>query len=141
MKYRWIAKSDDGAFEDESALVFDTKRECYDDMRDAVLQKMKWNTEYDNDFEFEDDYIGYKVLFGQNKITHHSYSGLYTYEIVEVKEELKCYTVSMPFMGSISVDVMASDEEEALRIGESKLNDMPAEEVINCADWGNAEVE
>lgn len=57
------------------------------------------------------------------------------------KEELKCYTVSMSFMGSISVDVMASDEEEALRIGESMLNDMPAEEVINCAEWDDAEVE
>jgi hypothetical protein len=82
MKYKWIAKSDDGAFEDESALVFDTKRECYDDMRDAVLQKIKWNTEWED--VDDDGTIGYKVHFSRNEIIHESYSGLYTYEMVEV---------------------------------------------------------
>jgi hypothetical protein len=43
-KYKWIAECSDGAFNDESAL-FDTKRDCYNNMRNAVLEKMKWNTE------------------------------------------------------------------------------------------------
>lgn len=86
MKYKWIAKCSDGSFEDESTL-FETKKECYNDMRNAVLEKMKWNTEYDSDFESEeDDYIHYHVIFSRNKITHDSYSGLYTYEIVEINE-------------------------------------------------------
>lgn len=87
MKYRWIAKSNDGAFEDESAL-FETEKECYNDMRNAVLEKIKWNTEYDEDFHdiLEDEYIGYEVNFSQRKITHKSYSGLYTYEIYETDE-------------------------------------------------------
>lgn len=87
MKYKWIAKSNDGAFEDESAL-FETEKECYNDMRNAVFEKMKWNTEYDEDFCDipEDEYIRYAVKFNQRKITHDSYSGLYTYEIVKIDE-------------------------------------------------------
>ena len=43
-KYIWKAESDDGAFEDNSRQQFDTKKEAYDDMRNAVFEKMKWNT-------------------------------------------------------------------------------------------------
>ena len=84
-KYYWVASSSDGSFEDNSSKMFDTKKECYDDMRNAVLEKMKWNTQFDEDFSDinEDDYIGYSVHFNQNYITHQSYSGLYTYEIKE----------------------------------------------------------
>jgi hypothetical protein len=81
MKYKWIAKSNDGVFEDESTLVFDNPKECYNDMRNAVLEKMKWNTEWE---DVDDVTIGYEVHFSRNKINHESYSGLYTYEMVEV---------------------------------------------------------
>ena len=59
-------------------------------MRKNALEKMKWNTEY-TDFAKENESIGYEVSFSQDKITHNSYSGLYTYEIVEVTamEELQ----------------------------------------------------
>lgn len=89
IKYKWSAESNDGAFEDESRKSFDTKRECYNDMRNAALKKMKWNTEFDEDFDdMEDgDYIGYKVKFSKDKIIHESYSGIYTYEIGRVYEE------------------------------------------------------
>lgn len=85
-KYKWVAECSDGAFYDESDKCFETKKECYDDMRNHALEKMKWNTEYNNDFEDigDDDYIGYNVRFSQNMITHESYSGLYTYEIKEL---------------------------------------------------------
>lgn len=43
---------------------------------------MKWNTEFDEDFD-EVDEIGYGVLFSKDKIIHESYSGEYTYEIYE----------------------------------------------------------
>lgn len=57
-------------------------------MRNAALEKMKWNTEYDADFAdiIDDGYIGYEVKFRRNKIIHESYSGVYTYEIKEVQE-------------------------------------------------------
>lgn len=89
IKYKWFAESNDGAFEDESRKSFDTKQECYNDMRNAALEKMKWNTEFDEDFgDLNDgDYIGYKVKFSKDKIIHESYSGIYTYEIGRVYEE------------------------------------------------------
>lgn len=117
MKYKWIAECSDGAFNDESAL-FDSEKECYNNMRNAVLEKMKWNTEYDDDFTDiqEGDYIGYEVHFSKREITHKSYSGLYTYKIVEVSKK-KSFHVWQSFQGSICVDVMAEDEDEAYAIG------------------------
>lgn len=88
--YYWIANSDDGAYEVDSIRdlnkQFKTKREAYDDMRNAALEKMKWNTEYDEDYDEQGvEYIDYDVHFefSKGKITHESYSGLYTYEIKE----------------------------------------------------------
>ena len=113
-KFKWIAKSDDGAFEDESTKVFDSKKDCYEDMRNLALEKMKWNTEYDDDFSYllDDDYIGYEVKFKQDEIVHTSYSGVYTYKIVEVKN----YIVNAPFSGTISFEVEATDEDDAFDI-------------------------
>ena len=87
-KYKWIAESNDKSFEDESRQEFLSKEECYNDMRNAALEKMKWNTEYDADFAdiIDDGYIGYEVKFSRNQIIHESYSGVYTYEIKEVQE-------------------------------------------------------
>lgn len=81
--YKWVAKSDDGAFEDESITLFPSKKSCYNNMRMYALEKMQWNTQYDEDF-YDCDSIGYEVQFTQNSITHKSYSGVYTYKIVEV---------------------------------------------------------
>lgn len=39
IKYKWIASSDDGAFEDESEKFFDTEKDCYNDMRNSALEK------------------------------------------------------------------------------------------------------
>ena len=90
--FYWIAHSDDGAFSDESSRDFETQREAYDDMRNAVLEKMKWNTEYDEDFESDEVNIDYEVNFSQNKITHISYSGLYEYEIKGVSPSSHYFT-------------------------------------------------
>lgn len=81
--YKWVAKSDDGVFEDESRTLFSSKKSCYNNMRMYALEKMQWNTQYDEDFG-DCDSIGYEVQFTQNSITHKSYSGVYTYKIVEV---------------------------------------------------------
>lgn len=88
-KYYWVAGSNDGSFTDESKVKFDTKKEAYIDMRNAVLEKMKWNTEFDEDFETGTDVIGYDVEFSQDAIVHSSYSGVYTYEIRETSQTIK----------------------------------------------------
>lgn len=91
VKYKWVADCSDGSFNDESKELYQTKEECYCYMRDAALEKMKWNTEYLHDFDNEEDSIGYKVSFSQNEIVHTSYSGTYIYKIIEVTamEELQ----------------------------------------------------
>lgn len=86
MKYSWKAKSNDGSYEAQSCRFFDTREEAYNDMRNEALEKMKWNTEF-YDVE-EEDTLGYSVHFSKNKIVHESYSGIYTYEIVEVREKV-----------------------------------------------------
>lgn len=79
--YRWIAWSDDGSCEDRSTKVFKTEAEAYDDMRDAALEKMKWNTEHDEDFE-DCTRIRYEVKFSPDTISHSSYSGVYFWHVV-----------------------------------------------------------
>lgn len=49
-KYYWEASSNDGSFEDFSEQFFDNTKDAYEDMRNAVLEKMKWNTNLE-DFE------------------------------------------------------------------------------------------
>ena len=96
IKYKWIVSSDDGAYIDESEKFFDTENDCYNDMRNSALEKMKWNTEFDVDFlDVEDgDCIGYRVKFFKNKIIHTSYSGTYTYEIVAIDNRIKNIEIS-----------------------------------------------
>lgn len=94
---KWVAFSNDGSYIEQSGKVYDakegklvegfsSKKECYDNMRDAVLSKMKWNTEYDEDFNYEDDAVEYKVRFTRDMIIHSSYSGIYVYKIVDMNE-------------------------------------------------------
>lgn len=87
-KCKWVAFSNDGAYEDFSREVFDDKKSCYENMRQAVLEKMKWNTEFDEDFTESDDAVGYKVRFTQDEIIHCSFSGVYVYRIIGEGETL-----------------------------------------------------
>lgn len=80
-KYTWFAESNDG-WDDCSQKTFDTEKEAYDDMRDAVLLKMKWNTEHDEEVT-EYGEVTYQVSFKPNEIVHESFSGTYTYRIIE----------------------------------------------------------
>lgn len=80
-KFRWVANSNDG-WDDASTKTFDTEVEAYNDMRDAVLEKMKWNTEHDEDVS-EYGEVTYEVSFKPTEIVHKSFSGVYTYKIIE----------------------------------------------------------
>lgn len=61
-------------------------------MRNHALEKMKWNTEWcDFSDMAKEDWIGYNVKFHQEYIIHESYSGTYTYKIVEVQERVYKY--------------------------------------------------
>lgn len=89
MKYSWKAKSDDGHYECQG-LLFNTKEDAYNDMRNHALEKMKWNTEWcDFDDVAEVDWIGYSVKFHQDYIIHDSYSGTYTYRIYEKPDKVE----------------------------------------------------
>lgn len=88
-KCKWVGFSNDGAYEVFSKDSFNTKKECYEDMRQAVLEKMKWNTEFDEDFTEADDAVEYKVRFTQDMIIHTSYSGTYVYKIVGENDVVK----------------------------------------------------
>ena len=54
---------------------------------------------------------------------------------------MKKYLVWIPFQGSLSVEVMAENEEDALRIGEREIEKIDAEDVLNQTEWDNYEVE
>ena len=99
MKFTWKAKNNESGWTDGPVapngdpIVFDTQDECYSHMRSAALNKMKWNTEWE-DFESteeKDDLtvsaesIGYDVRFYPHKIVHVSYSGKYVYEIIPIR--------------------------------------------------------
>lgn len=95
MKYTWICYCDKTEYICESEKMFDNKEDCYNDMRNAALEKMKWNTQYEEDLlplcemgNNEDEYIGYSVKFNKNYISHNSYSGEYVYTIHEVDDDI-----------------------------------------------------
>ena len=88
-RYSWKASSDDGSYEVEPQKWFDTKKDAYNDMRKYALEKMKWNTEWEDFSDMsKEDWIGYNVTFHQDYIIHTSYSGTYTYEIVSQSEKV-----------------------------------------------------
>jgi hypothetical protein len=90
-KYSWKASSNDGSFEDDGGW-FETHEEAYNDMRNHALEKMKWNTEWEDFSDLsEEDFIAYDVQFTRNSIIHRSYSGIYTYEIVKKSEKVCVY--------------------------------------------------
>lgn len=87
-KWKWVAKSDDGCFDDASKYLFDNLKDAYNDMREAVLERMKLNTDYDEDCEYANDgLITYHVDFRPMRIEHTSYRGTYRYEIVPARLE------------------------------------------------------
>ena len=104
MKYSWKASSNDGCYEAKASRNFATKREAYCDMREEALEKMKWNTEW-TDVD-EEDTIGYKVHFSQNKIVHESYSGIYTYTLIEVEDKVELHDRTWEIIDSFTPKVM-----------------------------------
>jgi hypothetical protein len=92
-RYKWVAFSHDWSYEDNGRHLYANLNDCYNDMRDAVLNKMKWNTEYDEDFDSPAAAVSYKVWFEQGMIVHQSYSGTYVYLIVNEDENPSYYDV------------------------------------------------
>lgn len=52
----------------------------------------------------------------------------------------KAFQVSLPFAGSLAVEVMAEDEEQALAIGRAKIENLTAQQVADSAQFENYEV-
>ena len=137
MKYKWVAKSNDG-WENESTREFDTKKEAYNDMRNAVFDKMHWNTEFDEDLT-DDCFVNYKVHFEQDKIVHESFSGVYTYQIVEVPEE-KVYMVYADVTVCVHDFIKAKSEDEACKIFMERFNSDKYRYVNNSDSVFNCEI-
>lgn len=133
-RYTWVATSDDGTFEDESRILFGTKEACYNDMRNAALEKMKWNTNIMENFQDGTETIGYKVYFSPNEIIHISYSGKYTYKIVEQPQK-KEYAVSLPFSGSLNVAVETTCEEEALSKAKIAIDNLSKDDILGSIEY------
>ena len=106
-KYYWEAHSDDECY-NESSRLFDTQEECYADMMDCAVNKMKWNIEWEdvvsdsatttesNGIVTTGEPIGYELKVNANEIVHKSYSGTYTYTIKtknEWKPRFKCQDI------------------------------------------------
>ncbi len=83
-KFIWRVTSNDG-FDDRCNKAFDTINECYNDMRNAALEKMKWNTEYD-ELLGDDMSVRWDSLFDpENKqIVITCCSCVYTYKIEKI---------------------------------------------------------
>ena len=138
--YHWKAYSTDGAFEDESIRDFETEKEAYEDMRNAALEKMKWNTEYDEDFD-TDGFDGtvpidYEVKFYKRKIVHESYSGIYIYEIFDNSEDVKTNTLttkellSEKVLGNISDGCYQNIMRRIIFDSDTSINWSKAEDII-----------
>ena len=67
--YYWVVHSTDYCFQGVSGEIYKTKKEAYESMRSEALEKMKCNTEFDEDFG-EGEPIHYKVLFSRDCIRH-----------------------------------------------------------------------
>jgi hypothetical protein len=134
-KYKWVATSNDG-WEDESTKYFDTKKDAYNDMRESVFSKMHWNTEFDEDLS-DDCFVNYKVHFEQDEIVHESFSGVYTYQVVEIPEE-KDYLIYADVTISVHDFIKAKSEEEAKAIFNQRFNNdkycyvNKPDSVVNC---------
>ena len=112
---KWVAFSTDGSYEDESKIAFNGIETCYNNMRRAVLEKMTWNTEWE-DFDYVDELgykfnrnnsISYDVKFLPHIITHKSYSGLYIY-MIDYEEPIAKSKANI----NISLDMQSYCEEE-----------------------------
>lgn len=55
-------------------------------------------------------------------------------------DKRKKYVVSLPFCGSLQVEVFADNEEEALRIGESEICEIPEDVVMQNIEWEKYEI-
>lgn len=85
---RWIWRCEDevGFYTDVSARTFPTQELAYNDMRNAALEKMKWNTNMKEDLmDYDGTICGgtYNVEFNPYYIKlDSSYSGKYHYYLV-----------------------------------------------------------
>ena len=102
-KYSWVASSEDGSFEDKGTRWFTSKRDAYINMRAHALEKMQWNTQWE-DLDDNGDSLGYKVHFAKDKIVHESYSGIYTYRLVEKMDTIIKYGVEWTILDSYEID-------------------------------------
>lgn len=115
-KFYWVARENTRyGWTDESAKSFNTEKECYDDMMNAVIEKMRWAHDYDEDFGGEEDANGYyplnlEIAVREIKLVQHT--GEYIYKLVEVeKDKLTTITAIDQLLASTTSDGMFAFSE------------------------------
>lgn len=53
---------------------------------------------------------------------------------------MKKYYVSLPFSGSLGVEVYAKSEDEALELGRREIEDLSDDDVMNSIEWEHYDV-
>ena len=76
--YYWTLDCD--CYSERSEKNFESKEDCYEDMRRAVNKKVLWNIEY-TDFDSDTDRIEIGITATRNQIICGSYSGTYTWTV------------------------------------------------------------
>ena len=76
--YYWTLDCD--CYSERSEKNFESKEDCYEDMRRAVNKKVLWNIEY-TDFDSDSDMIDINITATRNQIECQSYSGTYTWTV------------------------------------------------------------
>jgi hypothetical protein len=129
--YMWIGNSNDGSYFERSRTTFDNEEDCYKDMVNEVSEKIKWNTEWCDCREYET--IHYDITYSRRKIVHKSYSGIYTYNLIEVSDH------KAAMISAITTLLRTSTNNNSKDFDEEKppiiTIDLP-EEVVECSRDG-----
>ena len=53
---------------------------------------------------------------------------------------MKSYIVELPFQGTLSVEVKANNQEEAMSLGKEQIGKLSEEQIVEYAQFGNYDV-
>lgn len=89
-------------------------------------------TDYDSDLSFEDNLAEFKAYLEERDFSEA--------QCEESEEKVRKYYVSIPFEGSLSVQVEAHNEEEALEKGQEIIENLSNDDIATSAEFGSYEV-
>ena len=133
--YMWIGSSNDASYSERSRTTFDNEEDCYKDMVNEVSEKIKWNTEWHDCREYET--IHYDITYSRRKIVHKSYSGIYTYNLIEVSDHKAAMISAITTLLRTSTNNNSKDFDED--VPPTITIDLPEEVVESSMDGATTE--